>query len=184
MEGIGINGSNGLCERQFGCVIFCIKKLPSIARIDGSDGLMEGEHLPLQHIIDNPLNVQRNNRPASFIGFQEEAVVGIVVEEILRQGCCTKRILQDVEVALPVWISVGIVLPELVPGKPERCGPVQAIGKPVAGRLATGGVAGPAAGVHPLFAVACGVGVDGDQADIAFAQLPAPGVHSLGADPE
>ena len=28
------------------------------------------------------------------------------------------------------------------------------------------------------------IGVDGDQADIAFAQLPAPGVHSLGAGPE
>ena len=50
----------------------------------------------------------------------------------------------------------------------------------VAGGLATGCVAGPAAGIHPLLAVAGSVGVDGDQADIAFAQLPAPGVHTLG----
>ena len=70
--------------------------------------------VPLQYIIDNPLNVQRNNCPAAFVGFQEEAVVGVVMEKILRQGCCTKRILQDEEVALPVWISVGVVLPELV----------------------------------------------------------------------
>ena len=83
--------------------------------------MMEVERLPLQHIIDNPLNVQRNNRPAAFVGLKEEAVVGVVVGEIFRQGG---------------------VLPELVPGKPERCGPVQAIGKPVAGGLATGGVAG------------------------------------------
>ena len=41
----------------------------------------------------------------------------------------------------------------------------------VAGGLATGCVAGPAAGIHPLLAVAGSVGVDGDQADIAFAQL-------------
>ena len=41
MEGIGINDSNGLCERQFGCVIFCIKKLPSIDGTDGSEGMME-----------------------------------------------------------------------------------------------------------------------------------------------
>lgn len=69
---------------------------------------------PLQHIIDNPLNVQGDNCPAAFVGFQEEAVVGVVVEKILRQGCCAKRILQDEEVAFPVWISVGVVLPELV----------------------------------------------------------------------
>lgn len=71
-----------------------------------------------QHIIHNPLNVQCDNCPATFVGFQEEAVVGVVVEEILRQGGTTEGILQDVEVALPVWISVGVVFPELVPGEP------------------------------------------------------------------
>ena len=106
------------------------------------------------------------------------------MEEILRQGCAAEGILEDEKVALPVWISVGVVLPELVPGKPERCGPVQAIGKPVSCRLATGGVASPAAGVHPLLAVTGSVGVDGDQADILLAQLTAPGVHALGAGPE
>ena len=54
----------------------------------------------------------------------------------------------------------------------------------IVGSLATGGVASPAAGVHPLLAVAGSVGVDGDQADIAFAQLPAPGVHTFCAGPE
>ena len=140
--------------------------------------------VPLQHIIDNPFNVQRDDCPAAFVGFQEEAVVGVVVEEILRQGCTTESILQDVEVGFPVGVPVGIVLPELVPGKPECSGAVEAIGKPVTGGLAPGGVAGPAAGGHPLMAVAGSVGVDGDQADIAFAQLPAAGVHSLGAGPE
>ena len=70
--------------------------------------------VPLQHIIDNSLNVQRNNRPASFIGFQEETVVGVVVEEILRQDGTTEGILQDVEVAFPVGITVGLVLLELM----------------------------------------------------------------------
>lgn len=54
----------------------------------------------------------------------------------------------------------------------------------VTGGLVTGGVAGPAAGGHPLLAIAGSVGVDGDLADIALAQLPAPGVHALGAGPE
>ena len=52
------------------------------------------------------------------------------------------------------------------------------------GSLATGGVASPAAGVHPLLAVAGSVGVDGDQEDIALAQLLAPGVHAFGAGTE
>ena len=146
--------------------------------------MMEGERLPLQYIIDNPFNVQRNNRPASFVGFQEEAVVGVVVEEILRQGCCTKRILQDVEVGFPVGVPVGIVLPEFMTRQPKGSSAVEAICQMVTCRLATGCVAGPAAGGHPLLAVACGVGMDGYQADIAFAQLPAQGVHPFGACPE
>ena len=63
----------------------------------GSD--MTEWSVSFQHIIDNPLNVQRYNRPAAFVGFQEEAVVGVVVEEILGEGCCTKGLLEDVEVA-------------------------------------------------------------------------------------
>ena len=51
----------------------------------------------------------------------------------------------------------------------------------VAGSLATGCIAGPAAGVHPLLSVADSIGVDGDQAEIALAQLPAPVVHAFGA---
>lgn len=84
------------------------------------------------------------------------------MEEILRQSCGTESILQDVKVAFPVGISVGVVLSELVSGKPERCGLVEAIGKPVTSRLTAGCVAGPAAGVHPLLSVAGSVGVDRD----------------------
>ena len=115
-----------------------------------------------QHIIDNSLNVQGDDGPAAFVGFQEEAVVGVVVEEIFRQGCAAECVLQDVEVDFPVGITVGVVLPEHVPGKPEYSGAVEAIGQMVTGGLATGSVAGPAAGGHPLLAVAGSVGVDGD----------------------
>ena len=55
---------------------------------------MEEERLPSQHIIDNSFNVQRDDCPASFVRFQEEAVVGVVVEEIFRQGGGTECILQ------------------------------------------------------------------------------------------
>lgn len=46
--------------------------------------------------------------------------------------------------------------------EPERSGVVEAIGEMVTSSLATGSVAGPAAGGHPLLAVACSVGMDGD----------------------
>ena len=112
-----------------------------------------------QHIIHNPLNVQGDDSAAAFVGLQEEAVVGVVVEEILSKGRCAEGVLQDEEVAFPVGITVGIVFPELVPGEPECCSPVEAVCKPVASGLATGGVAGPAAGGHPLMAVAGSIGV-------------------------
>lgn len=85
-----------------------------------------------QHIIHNPLNVQGNDGPAAFVGLQEEAVVGVVVEEILGEGGSTEGVLQDKEVAFPVGIPVGVVFPELVAGEPERCSPVEAVSQPVA----------------------------------------------------
>ena len=88
------------------------------------------------HIIHNPLNVQGDDCPATFVGFQEEAVVGVVVEEILSEGRGTECVLEDEEVAFPVGIAVGVVFPELVPGQPERGGPVVAVCEPVAGGLA------------------------------------------------
>lgn len=140
--------------------------------------------VPLQYIIDNPFNVQGDNCPATFLRLEEEAVVGVVVEEILCQDGTTEGILQDVEVAFPVGITVGIVLPEFMTRQPKGSSAVQAICQMVTGRLATGGVASPAAGVHPLLAVDGCFGVDGYQADILLAQLPAPVVHALGAGPE
>ena len=68
---------------------------------------MEGESLPIQHIINNPLNVQRYNCPAAFVWFQEAAVVGVVVEEILRQGGSAEGVLHDVEVAFPVGLLLS-----------------------------------------------------------------------------
>ena len=77
---------------------------------------MERGRLSFQHIIHNPLNVQGDDCPATFVGLKEEAVVGVVVEEILGEGSRTEDVLQDEEVAFPVGISVGIVFPELVAG--------------------------------------------------------------------
>lgn len=50
---------------------------------------------------------------------------------MLTQSSAAEGVLQDVEAAFPVGIAVGVALPEFVPGKPQRRGSVQAIGKPV-----------------------------------------------------
>lgn len=62
--------------------------------------------------------MQGDDGAATFIGLQKEAVVGVVVEEVFGEGCCTEGVLQNEEVAFPVGITVGIVFPELVPGEP------------------------------------------------------------------
>ena len=90
-------------------------------------------------------------------GFEEGEVLGVVVEKVLGKGAGAKGVLQDGEVGFPVGIAGG---------------------------LATGGVTAPASGGHPLPTFACSVGVDGNQADILLAQLPAPGVGSLDAGAE
>lgn len=68
--------------------------------------------------------------------------------------------------------------------EPECSGAVEEISQLVSGGLATGGVAGPAAGGNPLLAVAGSVGVNGDQADISHFEVLATGVDSFGAGAE
>ena len=86
------------------------KKLPSIAGIDGSEGVMEilrqaqddremperflvkpgmtVRSVPFQQKIDNPLNVQRDNRSAAVLGKMEE-IIGSLLEK--RKGICKLR---------------------------------------------------------------------------------------------
>ena len=73
--------------------------------------MMERGRLPFQHIIHNPHNGQGYDGTAAFVGLQEEAVVGVVVEEILCEGGGTESVLEDEEVAFPVEIAVGIIFP-------------------------------------------------------------------------
>lgn len=136
------------------------------------------------NIVYDSSDVEVDDGLAAGDGFEEGEVIGIVVEKVLREGAGAEGVLQDSEVGFPVGVSVGIVFPKLMAGKVEGGGFIEAGGEAVAGGLATGGVAAPAAGVHPLSTVSGSVGVDGDQADILLAQLPAPGVGTLDAGAE
>lgn len=102
-------------------------------------------------------------------GFQEEEVLGVIVEEIFAEGAGAEGVFEEGEAGFEVWVVVCVVAAELVTGEVEGGGLVEAGGEAVTGGLASGGVAGPAAGGHPLAAVSGGVGVDGDQADVVFA---------------
>ena len=70
-------------------------------------------------------------------GFDEVEVFGVVVEEALREGGGAKGAGKDGEVGLEVGVAVGVVFPDLVSGKLEFGGLVEAGGQLVAGGLAT-----------------------------------------------
>ena len=125
-----------------------------------------------------------NKRLLAFFAEEEAEVVEVVVEKVLAEGAGAEGVFEEGEVGFKVGVAVGVVFADLVAGKMEGGGLVEAICQPVSGGLAPGGVAAPAAGGHPLAAVAGGVGVDGDQADVAFPQLAAPGVDALDAGAE
>ena len=91
---------------------------------------------------------------------------------------------EDVEVLFQVGVAVGIVGEETHTGEVVAGCVVEASGQAVGPGVATGCVGAPATGVHPSASSAGSVGVDRDQADIALAQLPAPGVHAFGAGTE
>ena len=119
--------------------------------------------------LDNPFDVEADEGVAAEGGFQEEEVLGVIVEEIFAEGAGAEGVFEEGEAGFEVWVVVCVVAAELVTGEVEGGGLVEAGGEAVTGGLASGGVAGPAAGGHPLAAVSGGVGVDGDQADVVFA---------------
>ena len=78
-----------------------------------------------------------NDGLAAVGGFEEAEVFSVVVEEALREGGCTQGAGEDGEVGLEVGVAVGVVFPDLVSGKLEFGGLVEAGGQLVAGGLAT-----------------------------------------------
>lgn len=88
---------------------------------------------------------------------------------------------EDVEVLFQVGVTVGVVSAETHTGKVLAGCVVEASGQAVGPSVATGCVGAPAAGVHPAVAVTGGVDVDGDEDDVVFAELAAPGGHAAAA---
>lgn len=85
---------------------------------------------------------------------------------------------EEVEVGLEVWVSVGVVLPDTVAFKVPSSSSIKRIGESITSGLATGCVAGPAGGVIPLVPLSRCVDVNGDQADVLFAEIAAMIIHT------
>ena len=74
------------------------------------------------NIIDDSFDVEVDDGLAAGGRFQEAEVIGVVVEEALREGCCAGGPGEDGEVGLEVGVSVSVVFPDLVAGEVEGLG--------------------------------------------------------------
>ena len=132
-------------------------------------------------VIDDAVHVEGYYGTLPFFGLQESERQLTILETIFRKTSWAEGMNQQVEIALYVRITVGVVLADAVAGKMNlRCS-IEGVGQLVPGRLATGSVTAPAGGIVPSVAFSGGINVDGDQKHILLAQLPAPGVYALGS---
>lgn len=125
--------------------------------------------------------MQPHNRFLPLNRFQKGQVFLVVHEEVFGDDGGTAGVAEDVKVGFEVGIAIAVVLAEFVAGKIEGGGFIEAVGKSVTCGLATGGVGAPTAGVHPPGAVAGGVDVDGDEADVVGSELGAAFVDTANA---
>ena len=88
---------------------------------------------------------------------------------------------EQVEVGLQVRVAVGVVGAEALAGQVERGGFIEACGEGIGPGVAPRGVGAPAGGIVPAVATAGGIGVDGDEDDVAGAEDLADGVYAAAA---
>ena len=99
----------------------------------------------------------------TFCGLEEGHIVPIVHEEVFCQDCGAPGMPEDVKVLLDVWISVSIILPDVVSRELCFCRLVQASGQAVCTGFSDRGKAAPASGIQPLLTIAGGIDVNGDK---------------------
>lgn len=127
------------------------------------------------------VDVEVDNGLLAF-GVEEEGAVGAGVhEEVFGEDGGAGGVAEEVEVGFEVGVAVGVVGAEAVAGEVGPGGGVEGGGEGIGPGASTGGVGAPAAGGEPAVATAGSVSVDGDEENVAFAQLAAPLVHAAAA---
>lgn len=114
-------------------------------------------------------------------GKKELIVAARIHEEVLHKDCRRERVAEDVEVGLQIRVAVGVVGAEALAGQVERGGFIEACGEGIGPGVAPRGVGAPAGGIVPAVATAGGIGVDGDEDDVAGAEDLADGVYAAAA---
>lgn len=139
-----------------------------------------GLDLVLLQEFDDSLYVDGDDGFLAFFGFQEGKVVGIVVEKILSEDGSCIGVPEQVDILLKVRISIGVVGADALTGKIFPGSFVETVGQFVGKRVPLAGVGTPAAGFHPLGAVAGCVGVDADERGVLDGKTDLAG-HAVGA---
>ena len=64
-------------------------------------------------VVDHPLHNHRNHRLPPLGAPEELQLIPIIHESTFHQRCRAFRLIQDIEPSLFVWVSIGIIRPDL-----------------------------------------------------------------------
>ena len=134
-----------------------------------------------QHIFLNALDVEVDNRLLSFIAKKEIAAADAIHESILGKTACTGGVAEDIKCCFLIRVSVHVIEAHLMTGQVLQGGLAKIICENITSSLTRGSVAAPALRIVPFVTVPGSVHVDGNQADVALAQLQAKPVDSPAA---
>ena len=112
---------------------------------------------------------------------QEVTAPDAIHESVLGQAACTGGMAENVERRFLIRVAVGVIEAHPMSGQVLQSGLAKMVGKDVSGSLARGSVAAPALRIVPFVAMAGSIHVDGNQTDVALAQLQAKPVDSPAA---
>ena len=117
----------------------------------------------------------------SFLAQQEVAAPDAIHKSIFCEAACTGSMAEDVECRFLIRIAVRVIKAHPMTGQVLQGGLAKMVGENISGSLARGSVAAPTLSIVPFVAVASCVHMDGNQTDVAFAQLQAKPVDSTAA---
>lgn len=114
-----------------------------------------------------------------FRAFKKGQRLPVVHETALYKSGSTTGVLEDVEAGLLVWITIGVVRPQLMTGQVLLSSAIQRSSQMIAGSQPRRSVTAPARGVVPLAIGTCGIDMDRNEHNVVSPKLVAPAIHSF-----